>query len=344
VSDSFTLPDLDQIKAEKARRKFHTFLREYAWPEVQAGTVFVDNWHIHAICDHLEAVKLGQIRRLIINLPFRMLKSTIISQAFPAWEWIDQPHLQYFTASYAKDLATRDAVNSRKIIESVRYQRAWGDKFHMTSDQNVKTRYENNRNGARAVVSTDSGGTGLGGNRTIWDDPLSAREADSAVALLKAIEFWKGTLCTRLNDPSKDAHIIVHQRLHKKDPTGYILANEGAEEWDHLILPMRYTRKVISISSIGYVDPRRKPGELLFPERLNESAVKSLETSLGSYNAAAQLGQNPNVKEGGLFKREWFTVLDEAPANCTWVRGWDLAATEEAEREGAPWTVGLKLG
>ena len=151
---------------EKTRRdamvNLHTFLQHYAWPVLQPGTKFVDNWHIHAICEHLEAVSTGQIKRLVINLPFRMLKSTIISQAFPAWEWIKRPHLQYLTASYAKDVATRDAVDSRKIIESQLYQDAWGAKFKMTSDQNVKTRYENDAKGSRVVTATDAAGTGFG--------------------------------------------------------------------------------------------------------------------------------------------------------------------------------------
>ncbi len=71
-------------KAEIAKRSMHRFLKDFAWPVLQPGTEFVDNWHIGAICDHLEAVTRGEIKRLIINLPYRMLKSTIISQALPA--------------------------------------------------------------------------------------------------------------------------------------------------------------------------------------------------------------------------------------------------------------------
>ena len=95
------------VKAERSRRRFATFFREFAWPALMPGVPFQPNWHIDAICDHLEAVKRGQIKRLIINMPFRMLKSTLVSQAFQAWDWIDSPHMQYLTASYAKDLAIR---------------------------------------------------------------------------------------------------------------------------------------------------------------------------------------------------------------------------------------------
>lgn len=183
------------LMKERTRREavksLHPFLEHYAWPVLQPGTPFIDNWHIHAICEHLEAVSTGQIKRLVINLPFRMLKSTIVSQAFPAWEWITRPHLQYLTASYAKDVATRDAVDSRKIIESPGYQNAWGDNFKMTSDQNVKTRYENSSKGSRVVTATDAAGTGFGGNRIIIDDPVSAAEADSETARAASIEWWR---------------------------------------------------------------------------------------------------------------------------------------------------------
>lgn len=293
---------------EKTRRdamvNLHTFLQHYAWPVLQPGTKFVDNWHIHAICEHLEAVSTGQIKRLVINLPFRMLKSTIISQAFPAWEWIKRPHLQYLTASYAKDVATRDAVDSRKIIESQLYQDAWGAKFKMTSDQNVKTRYENDAKGSRVVTATDAAGTGFGGNRIIIDDPVSAAEADSETARATSIEWWRGTAATRLNNPQEDAIVLVHQRLHQQDLTGYVLAEERG--WEHLVLPMRFDPELRKTTILGFKDPRKDKGELLSPQRLNNDTVTEMEERLGSYHTDAQLQQNPSGREGSIFKqKDW---------------------------------------
>lgn len=293
---------------EKVRREseqdLHTFLVHYAWPVLAPGTAFVDNWHVRSICEHLEAISDGQIKRLVINLPFRMLKSTIVSQAFPAWEWVRKPHLQYLTASYAKDVATRDAVDSRKIIESQMYQEAWGSRFKMTSDQNVKTRYENDKKGSRVVTATDAAGTGFGGNRIIVDDPVSALEADSETARANSIEWWKGTAATRLNNPKEDAIIVVHQRLHQEDLTGYLLAEEKG--WEHLVLPMRYDPELRKTTSLGFHDPRKTEGELLSPARLDEATVEEMESRLGKYHTAAQLQQNPVSREGTIFKRtDW---------------------------------------
>lgn len=301
----------EKIKRE-SEKKLSVFLKHYAWPVLQPGTPFVGNWHIDAICEHLEAVNSGQIKRLIINLPFRMLKSTIVSQAFPAWEWIRRSHLQYLTASYAKDVATRDAVDCRKIIESGIYQDAWGHKFKMTSDQNVKTRYENDQKGSRVVTATDAAGTGFGGNRIIIDDPVSALEADSPNARENSIEWWKGTASTRLNNPKDDAIIVVHQRLHQNDLTGYILANESG--WDQLILPMRYDPAKTKTTSLGFKDPRTVKGELMSPVRLDEATVVDMEERLGSYHVKAQLQQDPIGREGTIFQKGNWKYYHVPPA------------------------------
>lgn len=303
---------LEEKLKRQAEKRLHTFLKFYAWPILQPGTPFVDNWHIGAICEHLEAVKMGQIKRLLINMPFRMLKSTIVSQSFPAWEWVDAPHIQYLTASYAKDVATRDAVDSRRIIESYEYQTAWGDKFEMTSDQNVKSRYENDKRGSRIITSTDAAGTGFGGNRIIIDDPVSAKEADSEVSRAAAIEWYKGTASTRLNNPKEDAIIATHQRLHVNDLTGYILAEENG--WEHLVLPMRFDRTLAKTTSLGFKDPRTQEGELLSPKRLDEATVTEMEHRMGSYHTAAQLQQNPASREGSIFQVKYWNFYHVPPS------------------------------
>jgi predicted phage terminase large subunit-like protein len=303
--------NLADAKAELSRRSLHAFLQYIAWPVLMPGVEFKDNWHIHAICEHLEAVKSGQIKKLIINIPFRHLKSTIVSQAFPAWDWIADPQLQYLTGSYSKDLATRDAVNSRRIMESTMYRQHFGDSFKMTSDQNVKTRYENDKSGSRVVTSTDGAATGFGGNRRIVDDPISSKEADSIPAIQSSIEWWKGTMATRGNDPETDTTILVHQRVNESDLTGYILANE--EGWEHLILPLRYEQEFAHKTSLGFTDPRTKKGELLHPDRMGEKASHDLEVTLGVYHANAQLQQRPDSRGGNIFVRALWKFYKELP-------------------------------
>ncbi len=306
------IPGILEIEAELARRRLHDFLRFFAWPALTPATPFEDNWHVGAICEHLEAVARGQIRRLIINMPFRMLKSTIVSQSFPAWDWLANPSRQYLTAAYATDIATRDAVDARRIIESPRYRKAFGEIFTLTTDQNVKTRYENDRRGRRIVTSTDSAGTGFGGDIRIVDDPVSAKKADSQLAIAASIEWWRGTMATRANDPASGAAVIVHQRLNARDLTGYLLAEEKG--WEHLVLPMRFDPALRKTTSLGFVDPRKAPGELLHPERLPEPVVAELEASIGEYHKNAQLQQNPAPRSGVIFQRAHWRFWRELPA------------------------------
>jgi hypothetical protein len=300
--------------ADKARKSLHFFLEHFAWPVLFPATEFKDNWHLHVICEHLEAITRGEIRKLLINMPFRHLKSTIISQTWPAWEWIDLPSTEYLTAAYQRDLATRDAVNSRRIIESENYQLAFGDSFQMTSDQNVKTRYENNKRGQRTITSTDSAGTGFGGGRLIIDDPISAKDADSITKINESVEWYKGTIVTRMNDPMKDAIVITHQRLNEGDLTGYILDNDTDKEWTHLVLPMRYDPELTKTTFLGAYDPRKTKGELLHPERMDEATTKSTEKTLGEYHTNAQLQQNPGTRGGIIFVRSKFGEYTKAPA------------------------------
>lgn len=337
------LPDLSALVAERARRRFHSFLIDFAWPVLQPGREFKDNWHIGAMCEHLEAVQSGQIKRLVVNLPFRSLKSTLFSQAYPSWDWINNPSRQHLTVSYARDIATRDAVASRNIINSPKYQQAFGDKFKLVGDQNVKTRYDNDQRGTRTITSTDSAATGFGGDLICIDDPISARDADSEVAREKAVEFWRGTTATRLNDPSTGAIVLVHQRLHEQDLTGYILAEEKG--WDHLILPMRRDTKIFSVSTLKFRDPR-KEGELLFPSRLDEETVAKMETTLGAYHTAAQLQQAPSSRGGAVFLRgmwQFWKVLPEGiedvviSVDCTFkdLQTSDYVAIQAWGRKGA---------
>lgn len=298
-------------KGEQGRRSFHRFFVDFAWPVLQPSVAFKDNWHIHVICEHLEAVKSGEIKKLAVNMPFRQLKSTIISQAFMAWDWIDDPQMQYLTASYAKDLSTRDAVASRRIIESANYQAAYGDKFQLTTDQNVKTRYENNKGGGRVSTSTDAAATGFGGNRRIVDDPINPRQADSPAYVLAGVEWWKGVLSTRANDPENDALVLVQQRLNENDTTGYVLKNETG--WTHLVLPMRFEAKHTRTTFL-FTDPRKKEGELMMPSRVGEKAVKDMEKALGAYHTNAQLQQRPEPRGGIIFDRahwKYWTALPQ---------------------------------
>lgn len=306
-SGSMALPDPILIEAEVLKRNFNTYFRA-CWKTIEPGVPFLDNWHVDTICDHLQAVTRGQIQHLIINIPPRTLKSSTVGVAWPTWEWIDKPSTKYLTASHAIELATRDAVASRMLIQSPWYQERFGMRYRISSDQNVKSRYTNDHRGHRIVTSVGAGVVGEGGNRGIIDDPHDPKKALSDEIRGSAITWHDHSFSSRLNDQQSDSFVIIMQRVHALDLTGHLLKIGG---YEHLCLPMEYDG-VRRKTKLGEYDVRKKQGELLFPRRFPKEVVNRLKTLLGSYAYAAQYQQSPSPIGGGIFERnnwKYYTVL-----------------------------------
>lgn len=326
------LLDLERADCEAS---LYEFLKG-AWPYMDPAP-WVDGWHIDAICEHLEAIVDGTIRRLIINLPPRHGKSLLLSVAFPAWVWAQQtrsptsgPGVPLLYASYADKLSLRDSVKCRRLIESPWYQARWGDRFKLASDQNTKNRFTNDKGGERLITSIGAGVTGEGGNIICADDPNAANEVASEASIETTIDWWTTSMPTRANDPQKAAWVIIQQRLAEDDLTGYVLEHE-ADGWTHLCLPGRYEPERSFHTSIGWKDPRTEPGELLWPERFSEETVGRLERQMGPYVFAGQIQQRPEPKGGGIIKRDWWKLwTPEAWPPMSFILAWlDTAYTEE---------------
>lgn len=330
--------DLAAIQREKARRHLRDFVRLF-WPVIEPGNPLIWGWPLDAICDHLEAVSDGRIRNLLINCPPRFLKSTIVSVMWPAWEWLRDPRIRFLTASYDKTLAVRDAVKSRRILLSPLYlqlnRQADGDQgFMLSGDQNVKSRYENNRTGHRICTSPGSAATGEGGDRILVDDPHPVKEAESDEQRKAVIDWWDQTMSTRRNDPKTAARVVIMQRLHEGDLAGDCI-EKGT--YDHLCLPLLYEsdHPHPSRTALGFVDPRTEDGELLLPERIGPEEAEELKKDLKIYSFVGQMQQRPAPSEGGIFQREWFDHFEIEPPLDRMDRvitSWD--ATFKGKRRG----------
>jgi len=316
-------------------------LREYlniVWPVVNPGTPFTPGLHIDAMCEHLEAVYKREIRNLAITVAPRHTKSFVVSVAFPTWTWTMNPALRFVCASYRADLSIRDAVHSRRIIEGEVFRSRWPNVV-LTTDQNVKTRYENSMGGARIAVSVGTAGggggaTGEGGDFTICDDPHDMTKIASDTSRQFVIDWYKYTWSSRLNDQATGCRVLVMQRGHMKDLVGELLEQGG---WEHLNLPTEFDPKRRCFTSIGWRDPRTEPGELLCPARFGPDEVARAKAELGEFGWASQHQQYPVPYGGGLFKRSWFEVVAAEPTRVVdRCRAWDCAATVD----GGDWTVG----
>lgn len=329
------------LSRKRAAGSLHEFIRQ-GWSYVEGAREFTDGWHIGAIAEHLEAVKSGQIRRLLINQPPRTMKSLTLTVFFPAWCWIDNPNLQFLYTSYSERLSMRDSVKCRRLIESDWYQSRWGHVYQLTGDQNTKIRFDNTKLGYRIATSVDGTTTGEGGDIVGIDDPLNARGVSEA-ALESTHEWFTQVLPTRFNDPKTGRAILSMQRLNELDPSGHVLANLK-DEYTCLILPMEYEpdRKCYTIplpSTKGkpWCDPRTEVGELLWPERMGAKEVRQLKKELQSeYAIAGQLQQRPAPAEGGIIKKAWFKLWPAGrpfPEFEYVIQSYDTAFTEKTTND-----------
>jgi predicted phage terminase large subunit-like protein len=300
------LPTLEQIERELARRKAVASLAEFfrqGWHVLEPDTELVWNWHIDAVCEHLEAVAAGKIRRLVINIPPGHLKSLLCSVFFPAWQWLHRPGWRVLTCSYDMGLATRDSVRSRDLITSDWYQQTFAPEWSLKSDQNVKSYYENDRTGFRFCMATGSAATGYRGDCVVIDDPLNKRDKHSDAAIEESRRFVQEIVPTRLNDKKSDPIVLVMQRLHERDATGVMLRQGG---WDHLCLPSEFVPDRKCSTSIGWSDPRTTDGELLFEGKFPADVLSEDKLNLGGAGFAGEHQQDPRPTGGGIFKEWWW--------------------------------------
>lgn len=341
--------ELDRRRAEENKQaidedlaacgRLSEFIKR-AWHVLEPGTMYTHSWHIDAISDHLTACANGQLQRLVINIPPGCMKSLAVGVFFPMWVWgpFGKPHSRFVGMAHEESLGIRDNTRCRRIVESEWFQSRW--QVPLRDDQNEKKNFENVFTGFRQVATKNI--TGKRGDYVLIDDPISVDDARSVVEREAINEWFRESLPTRMNDQEKSVIILIMQRVHEDDPTGMILAKNLG--YEHLMLPMRFEPERRCVTSIGFQDPRTKPGELLFPARFSEFAVQRLEREMTPYSVAGQLQQRPVPREGAMFKRAWFKPLKAIPAGTRFVRYWDLAATEEQFGADPAYTVGLKLG
>lgn len=315
---------LEQVRAERTRRSFSYFAAR-AWEEVDPAPL-VWGWHMQAICDHLQAVTEGKIRRLLINVPPGHAKSMLVSVLWPAWSWLRTPSWRSLFASYADELVLRDARKCRTLIESAWYGGLRATLARMgkltpwalVDDHNQVGYYANTALGERKALAVKGQGTGFRGDTIVVDDPLKAQDAHSEAARKNVLTWWDETMSSRANDLATGSKVIIMQRLHEADLAGHVLGKSG---WDHLCLPSEFEPGGVckcescarGATSIGWRDPRKAAGELLFPAKFSRKVLDEARVDLGTFAYAAQHRQSPVPEGGGQLKSAWFRRVWRAP-------------------------------
>ena len=332
---------LDAIRRERSIRSAEASLFEFtkqAWQVIEPGTEFVPGWHLQAISEHLEAVTDREIKRLVINVPPRHMKSIQVAVMWPVWTWITKPEFRWLFASYAGSLSVRDSLKCRRLIQSPWFQERWGHVFTLTGDQNAKTFFENDQYGYRFATSVGAATTGHGGDGIVIDDPHNALEAQSDAMRESTLEWFDQAMSTRLNNPKTGAIVLVMQRLHETDLAGHVLKAGG---YEHLCLPAEYEGTKFK-TSIGWTDPREQDGSLLWPERFGRDEIDALKRQLGEYGSAGQLQQRPAPMGGGILKPSKVQIWPHdkpMPAFEYILQSYDTAFTEKTTNDPTACTV-----
>jgi len=299
------------LEKKLCEMSFYEFFKA-AWIVVEPSVPLSTNWHHKYICDLLQEecerviAQKPKTKDVIINVPFRSTKSLIVTVMFPVWAWIKSPKLRFITSSYSATLSIELATKSRDIIFSDWFKRRWGDVFHIKKDQNLKERYENNFVGMRRATSVGGTVTGQGGDFLIVDDPLSPQMASSATERENANEWYRTTFYSRLNQPDIGVRIIIMQRVHEEDLTGFLLGRETRLKYKHICIPAKSGDNNIKPAYLEeFYD---KDTGLFWEDRFSQSTLDDYRSALGSYGYAGQLQQTPTPLDSGMIHKDWFKV------------------------------------
>ncbi len=309
---------------------FHLFLHR-SFCEINPRTTFLDNWHIEVLAAKLERVRLGQTKRLIVNLPPRHLKSHAASIAFPAWSLGHDPSAQLLCVSYGQELSDKLSRDCRALMTSSFYERLFPTR--LSPMRSAVEEFATTGHGFRLATSVGGVVTGRGGDIIIIDDPLKPEEAVSDGLRARVNDWYDNTLYSRLNDRRRGAIVIIMQRLHEDDLVGHVQAQE---EWEVVSFPAiaEADESYVVESRTGTRVVGRKAGEALHEAREPLAEIERIRRTLGAYNFAGQYQQLPAPLGGGMVKRDWFQFYDAEPRPFEFVvQSWDTAnkATELAD-------------
>lgn len=265
------------------------------------GADLKPNWHQEAICNALERVVIGECNRLIINVPPRSGKTELAVINFIAWCMGNFPESEFIHASYSKRLATNNTYNARAVMQHERYADIFGEP-EFRGDSNAKDEFRTAAGGIVYATGADGTITGYGAGgmddqfkgAIIIDDPHKAGEANSDTMRQNVIDWFSTTMESRKNSPTTPI-ILIMQRLHENDLSGYLLAGGNGEKWEHLNIPAVTAE-----------------GESFWPEQFPRDDLRRLEAT-NSYRFAGQYMQNPAPIGGGIFKDEWWQYYDATP-------------------------------
>ena len=317
--------DLSLNEYRALLRQDFSIFSQRCFRQLDPQTNFLNNWHIEVLAAKLEACRQGRIRRLIINIPPRHLKSHCASIAFPAWCLGHNPTAQILCVSYAQDLSDKLARDCRSVMTSKWFQALFSTR--PLSRTQALQEFRTTAHGSRLATSVGGVLTGRGADIIIIDDPLKPEEAMSESQRRAVNQWYDNTLFSRLNDKHWGCIILIMQRLHEDDLVGHVL---GQDDWEILSFPAiaEQDEEHLIETPLGTQRFTRRVGDVLHPQRESRETLAHIRQTLGEYNFAGQYQQAPAPLGGGLIKTDWFRTYQsgDLPARFDQiVQSWDTA-------------------
>jgi predicted phage terminase large subunit-like protein len=318
-----TIISQEELRAT-LRADFYTFMTR-CYAELNPRMPFLPNGHIEVLAAKLQSAKEGRIKRLIICIPPRHLKSLAASIALPVWVLGHDPTAAIINVTYGQDLSDKFARDSRAIMQSSWYQRAFPAR--LLTPRAPLQELVTTKGGFRLATSIGGVLTGRGADMIIIDDPLKPSDATSDSRRAAVNEWYDGTLYSRLNDKANGTIIIIMQRLHEDDLVGYVLKQEG---WELVSFPaIAETDEEYEVETVfGKRRFTRQAGTPLHPERESLATLEQIRATIGTYNFAGQYQQTPAPAGGGLVREAWFKYYspNERPESFDQIiQSWDTA-------------------
>ena len=336
------MTDKNLVKNAVFRQSFSTFVQKCFY-ELNPSEKFINGMYIDLLCDQIQSMIEGENQKLIINLPPRYLKSVICSIALPAFILGHNPSAKIMCISYGEDLASKLATDCRTIMETDWYKELFFQ-TRIRGDRRSSMDFETTKHGGRFAVTISGGVTGRGADWIIIDDPLKPVEAFSDIQREKVNELYGNTVNSRLNDKNTGRILVVMQRLHAHDLSGFLFENDP--DFKSIVLPLIAVKdeewQIKNHITGKIVIYKRKKGELLHPEREGEKVVNSYRNSMSPFVFSAQYQQNPIPIGSGMIKQEWVTTYQELPKLSKIILSWDTASkTTETNAYSACVVIGV---
>ena len=318
----------DELERSVCEDSLYDFLR-VAWPAFDPAP-FTGGWHLRAICEHLQAVSAGDIKRLLINVRFRSSKTSAVGIVWPVWTWAQKadpeypligPGVRFLCGSYGANKAQEDAVTARRLIASEWYRKHWGDRVIIAKDRDNQERYDTTAGGSRISTGIPES-LGKGGMIKILDDPHKTDEIESDKIREQVVRNYREIWQTRSNDPVNAAEVMVMQRQGEDDLSGYWLENFMDDPTAvHLCIPAYYESDRHCTTYVNgaqyWTDPRSVEGESFWTEMIPQSQ-RIKDESLGPYAFSGQVQQRPEPRGGGIIKRHWWQAWPPDDAIEEW--------------------------